>query len=334
MTGKKRKKVFYTLLFAPVFVLCAGIGIPGSGGSSDCSESSISTRADWTNDASCKFDKIAKNYEKLAGGLEVKYNGTIPMANVEEQDSATKSQIESDSSDSSAPEDTNLPYSDAIALSGSAARGGFAKLQPFFQERLIKAARMYKSKYGKKMRIQSAYRSPAYQAKLFQNALNKYGSYGKARHHVAPPGRSRHNVGLAADINMAGIQGNQLASAGILNACGLWRPMGWENWHVEPVETKATRKGGSKLLVADANLTQNIGYGIQAAEHSLGSLGQRFTVLSLKSRYSQEFTLMTAEQIVARNRLLHKKEDEENAQLLLGGKKMLKNFKIKDMKEE
>jgi hypothetical protein len=48
--------------------------------------------------------------------------------------------------------------------------------------------------------INSAYRSASRQAVLWAGALRKYGSYEKARQHVAPPGSSPHNYGAAFDI--------------------------------------------------------------------------------------------------------------------------------------
>jgi uncharacterized protein YcbK (DUF882 family) len=53
---------------------------------------------------------------------------------------------------------------------------------------------------GVNLRITSAYRSPEVQARLWENALAKYGSPEAARKWVAPPGKSRHNAGTAADF--------------------------------------------------------------------------------------------------------------------------------------
>ena len=49
--------------------------------------------------------------------------------------------------------------------------------------------------------INNTYRSVALQSQLFQKALAKYGSEQAARKWVAPPGRSKHNVGLAVDFS-------------------------------------------------------------------------------------------------------------------------------------
>lgn len=77
--------------------------------------------------------------------------------------------------------------------------------------------------------VNSGYRSPERQAELFKAAVAKYGSEQAARKWVAPPGRSKHGEGVAADLggNLA------LLSDATLKRYGLYRPMSWEPWHVE-----------------------------------------------------------------------------------------------------
>src|SRR5215470_8230874 len=52
--------------------------------------------------------------------------------------------------------------------------------------------------------ISSGYRSPIRQAELYDAAVGKYGSPEAARKWVAPPGRSQHNFGMAADLGYGG----------------------------------------------------------------------------------------------------------------------------------
>ena len=59
-------------------------------------------------------------------------------------------------------------------------------------------------KFGKKLTIVSAYRSTEKQARLFAEAVQKYGSEAAARKKVAPPGSSKHETGTALDINWSG----------------------------------------------------------------------------------------------------------------------------------
>lgn len=82
--------------------------------------------------------------------------------------------------------------------------------------------------------IQSGFRSPERQAELYQQAIAKYGSPEAARKWVAPPGRSNHNHGGAADLSY----GNDVAKKWVhdnAGAYGLGFRMGHEPWHIEPV---------------------------------------------------------------------------------------------------
>ena len=92
---------------------------------------------------------------------------------------------------------------------------------------------------GLDLKITSAYRSPEVQAGLWESALAKYGSPEAARKWVAPPGKSQHNFGRAADF--AG-PGGLLRDANSPEArwiaanaerFGLAVPMEWEPWQVE-----------------------------------------------------------------------------------------------------
>lgn len=81
---------------------------------------------------------------------------------------------------------------------------------------------------GGRVTVTSGYRSPERQAELYAAAVKKYGSEKAARKWVAPPGKSRHGEGVAADL------GGDLDWAHA-NAArfGLQFPMSWERWHVQ-----------------------------------------------------------------------------------------------------
>lgn len=92
--------------------------------------------------------------------------------------------------------------------------------------------------------LTSGYRDPAQQTKLWNDALKKYGSPEAARKWVAPPEGaipgakgSNHSHGFAADLS--GI--NNVTDAE-LAANGLYRPMKWEPWHVEPLGHRGDKK--------------------------------------------------------------------------------------------
>jgi len=82
------------------------------------------------------------------------------------------------------------------------------------------------------LQISSAYRSPELQARLWQDALAKYGSPEAARKWVAPPGNSQHNHGNAVDLAFANDAAREWAHANAANY-GLAFPLANENWHLE-----------------------------------------------------------------------------------------------------
>jgi hypothetical protein len=82
--------------------------------------------------------------------------------------------------------------------------------------------------------VTSGYRSNERQAELFAAAVRKYGSEAAARKWVAPPGKSKHNHGVAADLG-----GNlSVLNDALLRKYGLYRPMQWEPWHVELIGSR------------------------------------------------------------------------------------------------
>lgn len=82
------------------------------------------------------------------------------------------------------------------------------------------------------LRIYSGYRSPDHQSRLWQQALKKYGSPEAARKWVAPPGRSYHNKGLAADLRYASDAVRDWAHKNAAQY-GLHFPLAHEPWHIE-----------------------------------------------------------------------------------------------------
>lgn len=106
---------------------------------------------------------------------------------------------------------------------------------------------------GIQIGITSGLRTTERQAELWQQALAKYGSAAAARKWVAPPGKSLHEKGMAADIS-----GSASAKAwAARNAArfGLTFPLGNEPWHVE----LAGARGGSatkKTTAATKALTE------------------------------------------------------------------------------
>lgn len=79
--------------------------------------------------------------------------------------------------------------------------------------------------------VTSAFRSPQKQQALWQEALKKYGSEEKARKWVAPPGKSKHEKGLALDVDRNTVK--LLETTGILGKHNFTRPLSNEPWHIE-----------------------------------------------------------------------------------------------------
>ena len=87
---------------------------------------------------------------------------------------------------------------------------------------------------GGGLQVYSGYRSPERQSQLYKAAIQKYGSPEAARKWVAPPGRSRHNHGTAADLKFASPDVQKWVHANAPNY-GLHFRMGHEPWHIEPM---------------------------------------------------------------------------------------------------
>lgn len=81
--------------------------------------------------------------------------------------------------------------------------------------------------------ILSGYRSVAIQEELWRNALRKYGSAEKARKWVAPPGKSNHGRGTAADLTYKTHAAKVWAHANAARF-GLAFNLSNEDWHIEP----------------------------------------------------------------------------------------------------
>jgi hypothetical protein len=85
------------------------------------------------------------------------------------------------------------------------------------------------------VRVVSGYRSPEEQARLWADALRRYGNAEAADDWVAPPGRSMHEKGLAVDLG-----GDLDLAARLVHELGLplHRPLRNEPWHFELVGTR------------------------------------------------------------------------------------------------
>jgi hypothetical protein len=82
----------------------------------------------------------------------------------------------------------------------------------------------------------SGYRSSAEQSRLWDSAVERYGTEEAADDWVAPPGRSMHEQGLAVDLG-----GDVERAARLVEELGLplYRPLANEPWHFELAGTRS-----------------------------------------------------------------------------------------------
>jgi hypothetical protein len=106
----------------------------------------------------------------------------------------------------------------ASARAVVAAPPGSEGLQPFFAARL---SCLFASVPG--LWIVSGFRTHAEQAELFERKPDL----------AAPPGRSNHELGLAADLGYPS-EGTERLAHRRAPGCGLEFPVPYEPWHVEP----------------------------------------------------------------------------------------------------
>lgn len=93
---------------------------------------------------------------------------------------------------------------------------------------------------GGKISVSSGKRSSQRQAQLWAEALKKYGSPEKARKWVAPPGHSKHELGLANDLKFADPATRAWAHQHA-GEFGLTFPLANESWHIEPIGVRKKR---------------------------------------------------------------------------------------------
>ena len=137
---------------------------------------------------------------------------------------------------------------------GLTVAGGQTKgMNPNFLDNISAMSKEFYGKYKRNLVMTSGYRSSETQAALYKDAVAKYGA--SAGSYVAPPGRSLHEKGIAADINFSSSLKKDIDLAdntGLLAKYGLWRPLkdykSKEHWHIEPI---GSRKGADKSAPGD-----------------------------------------------------------------------------------
>jgi len=115
-----------------------------------------------------------------------------------------------------------------------------SKINPVFADRLNNLAKAL----GGKLKITSGFRSIDSQISLIKRyySTGKYtiGSGGKLQQNgetmVARPGYSKHQAGIAVDIANSGIAAKvRKMTKAQLKQFGLYKPMAYEPWHLQPI---------------------------------------------------------------------------------------------------
>ncbi len=139
--------------------------------------------------------------------------------------------------------------------------------------------------------INSGFRDIARQQQLWAEALIKYGSPEAARKWVAPPGKSQHNSGNAADLGFGSDAARMWAHANAGNF-GLQFPLSNENWHIEDTDARRAANNAAaqqelalakQKVDARKSLNQTIQEGLDLAkfEQSISGLSTQQQAIEL-----------------------------------------------------
>ena len=146
--------------------------------------------------------------------------------------------------------------------------GHITGLQAQFADKLTALIQAAPSEVKAGLGVLSGYRTYEEQQRLWKDALDRYGSPGVARKHVAPPGSSQHNHGNAVDLSW---NGNYFSKApqsvqnwvhANLANYGLNLPMDYEPWHIEDATARSrgsTTGDAATRSLADAVLSVESG---------------------------------------------------------------------------
>lgn len=83
---------------------------------------------------------------------------------------------------------------------------------------------------GITMTVNSGWRSPDFQQRLLDNAIQTYGSFAAARQYVQTPAASKHVTGQAVDIGGDGADQWLIANGPLFGLCQIYAN---EAWHFE-----------------------------------------------------------------------------------------------------
>ena len=143
-----------------------------------------------------------------------------------------------------------LPAPGASTAKSSAA--GLEGVNADLATAVQKATAEYQSVTGKSATITSSVRDYEKQKKLYDAWI----AGGKKGNPVAAPGTSRHETGMAVDINSEAA--NYMDQAGILKKYGLTRPVAGDAPHVELAGARSNNSPSADLTGAKSGYNQTI----------------------------------------------------------------------------
>jgi hypothetical protein len=183
--------------------------------------------------------KLLSGVDELFGLVDPLNDGTMSS---DSSSSASSSTIAWNPNASSSSDDGKAGEYKNYILSKYTNLKGDTDMHEFLAQRISNLA----SAYGKSVDVTSGWRSAQEQQRLITEwrQRNPGASDTERRKWVADPGQSKHDIGLAADL--AGWI--KQVPAAELAKYGLWKPMSNEDWHFEPIETKAIGRDKQEYL--------------------------------------------------------------------------------------
>ncbi|CUX42438.1 MULTISPECIES: D-alanyl-D-alanine carboxypeptidase family protein [Agrobacterium] len=154
--------------------------------------------------------------------------------------------------------DDPASYLSSVLASGKGA-SHVTGLQVDFQKRLAAMIASMPKELQGSVTVNSGFRSVERQQELWLQALKKYGSPEAARRWVAPPGRSNHNKGLAADLGYGSDAARRWVHENA-NQYGLSFPLKNENWHVEDSSARSKETAAEIDRLTQAATRQSDAY--------------------------------------------------------------------------
>ncbi|MFS8096872.1 M15 family metallopeptidase [Lentzea alba] len=96
-------------------------------------------------------------------------------------------------------EDGSIPENESISVNDTG-HAALARLDPALLAAVREAAVAAQASRGVELKVTSGWRSAEYQQRLFDQAVERYGSEKEARRWVQPPDKSKHVTGQAVDV--------------------------------------------------------------------------------------------------------------------------------------